>query len=230
MYQSAVILPAIFEHTEYIYIDWMANTILRLCEVAEEIGYLAQHDFFAQIPALRNDFSIPDYCYASIPSPPTTGQSIRNGVSNNDADDNETSSRISINAWFGPANTISPLHTDPHHNILTQIIGDKFIRLYSPTQTPNLYPRGKEDGDLGIDMSNTSQVDIGVGMRVAEDNGFETVTEEQRKDFEERFPKFKDAEFVEGVLRPGECLFIPKGWWHYVRSLSPSISVSFWWD
>ncbi len=31
------------------------------------------------------------------------------------------------------------------------------------------------------------------------------------------------------VLAPGECLYIPRHCWHYVRSLSPSFSVSFWW-
>lgn len=32
------------------------------------------------------------------------------------------------------------------------------------------------------------------------------------------------------VLRPGDALLIPKGWWHHCTSLTISISVSFWWD
>ena len=31
------------------------------------------------------------------------------------------------------------------------------------------------------------------------------------------------------VLQPGEMLYIPPRWWHYVKSLSVSFSVSFWW-
>lgn len=31
------------------------------------------------------------------------------------------------------------------------------------------------------------------------------------------------------VLEPGQMLFIPPGWWHYVRSTTVSFSVSFWW-
>ena len=31
------------------------------------------------------------------------------------------------------------------------------------------------------------------------------------------------------VLKEGECLYIPVGWWHYVRGLKAGISVSFWW-
>jgi hypothetical protein len=31
---------------------------------------------------------------------------------------------------------------------------------------------------------------------------------------------------LEGVIRPGDCLFIPRGWWHYIKSLSLSCSVA----
>lgn len=35
--------------------------------------------------------------------------------------------------------------------------------------------------------------------------------------------------FQDVVLGPGQMLYIPPGWWHFVRSLSTSFSVSFWW-
>jgi lysine-specific demethylase 8 len=79
----------------------------------------------------------------------------------------------------------------------------------------------------------------------------------ERPDWD-RFPNFKDVEVLECVLGQGEMLFIPiqvsptlffflfllfrelfsatqrtfcslAQWWHYVRSLSVSFSVSFWW-
>ena len=75
----------------------------------EEIGYLAQHDLFSQIPQLRNDIITPDYCYVDLPG--------------SESDD------VITNAWVGPRGTVSPLHTDPHHNLFAQVVGAKYFRL-----------------------------------------------------------------------------------------------------
>lgn len=47
---------------------------------------------------------------------------------------------------------------------------------------------------------------------------------------EKKFPKVQDLEFVDCILEEGEMLYIPPKWWHYVRSLTTSFSVSFWWS
>jgi lysine-specific demethylase 8 len=194
----------------------------------ERTGYLAQHDLFAQVPALRNDICIPDYCYSE--PPPSPCDSMNPPPQANDAGP-------LLNAWFGPAHTISPLHHDPHHNIFAQVVGYKYIRLYAPAETPRLYPRGR--GANGVDMSNTSRIEVEKGMHVWEGwrgwDGFDPElvngdVEERKREWEAEFPQFREARYVECVLGPGECLYIPRGWWHYVRSLSPSFSVSFWWD
>ena len=161
-------------------------------------GYLAQYDLFAQIPSLRNDIAIPDHCYTEM------AYSQGSGVAKLE--------EPNLNAWFGPAGTISPLHHDPYHNILCQVVGKKYVRLYSPAETEKLYPRGIEEG--GVDMGNTSAVDV-----EAEEDVMEAL-----------FPRFHEAKYVETILSEGECLYIPIGWWHYVRSLTVSFSVSFWWN
>ncbi|OAL53865.1 jumonji domain-containing 5 [Pyrenochaeta sp. DS3sAY3a] len=194
----------------------------------DQKGYLAQHDLFAQMPSLRADISIPDYCYCDpAPSPHLTNIKPVAKLS-----------EPLLNAWFGPAGTTSPLHTDPYHNILAQVVGYKYVRLYAPAETEKLYPRDVNED--GVDMSNTSQVDLDDAMAVypqiawGETRGPSAQAEQnlgqREKDFEELFPNFKDAKYIEGVLGPGDCLYLPVGWWHYVRSLTPSFSVSFWFN
>jgi ribosomal protein L16 Arg81 hydroxylase len=42
-----------------------------------------------------------------------------------------------------------------------------------------------------------------------------------------RHPLYRYANKFVFDLNPGEALFIPVGWWHHVRALDVSISVSF---
>ncbi|XP_023672310.1 lysine-specific demethylase 8 [Paramormyrops kingsleyae] len=151
-------------------------------EEGDGVGYLAQHQLFDQVPELKADIHIPDYCC----------------LGEGDEDD------ITINAWFGPAGTISPLHHDPQHNLLAQVVGSKYIRLYSPEDSRKLYAHQSQL------LHNTSQVDV-----ESPDN--------------ERYPLFGEVPYQECLLQPGDMLFIPARHWHYVRSLQLSFSVSFWW-
>ncbi|KAF3699986.1 Lysine-specific demethylase 8 [Channa argus] len=150
---------------------------------AKGLGYLAQHQLFDQIPELKEDICLPDYCC----------------LGEGDEDN------ITVNAWFGPGGTVSPLHQDPQQNLLAQVVGSKYIRLYSPEDTDKLYPHQSQL------LHNTSQVEV------------------ENPDIEQ-FPEFAKAPYLECVLRPGDVLFIPVQHWHYVRALELSFSVSFWWS
>ncbi|KAJ8038775.1 JmjC domain-containing protein 5 [Holothuria leucospilota] len=168
------------------------------------VGYLAQHQLFNQIPELLDDITIPDYCYIKICSYPSDeGKYGKEGEGTEVVDDDDD--EVDINAWFGPAGTISPLHHDPKHNCLAQVVGEKYIRLYSQDQSSKLYPH------QGFLLHNTSQVDV-------------------ENPSAARFPEFSSACYQECILQPGELLYIPPKCWHYVRSLTTSFSVSFWWN
>jgi hypothetical protein len=110
-------------------------------------GYLAQHDLLKQIPALRGDIMVPDYCYLDPPvSPPDEPKVGYIGTE-----------EVHMNIWLGPGGTRSPLHNDPYENIFAQVVGYKYFRLYPPRMTEKVYPRGVEGG---IEMGNTSQVEL----------------------------------------------------------------------
>ncbi|KAK7928055.1 hypothetical protein PG985_005053 [Apiospora marii] len=183
---------------------------------SKQIAYLAQHPLLTQLPALRNDILVPDLCYTSPPPHPTDSSKDQPEVD-----------EPMLNAWFGPPGTITPLHNDPYHNLLVQVVGCKYVRLYSPLHTEQMQARGKEDG---VEMGNTSSLDVGAlegWDRPAEDR--QTSPDEQASEEMTR-KAFKDVPYVDCILNPGDTLYIPIGWWHYVRGLSVSFSVSFWWN
>ena len=105
--------------------------------------------------------------------------------------------------WLGPAETVTPLHFDWHDNLLVQIFGTKQLILYPASCTDALYPM---EG-----VRNASRLDP------------------ESPDYE-AFPKSADVltQRQVCVLQPGEVLYIPRCYWHHVKSLSLSASISFW--
>jgi len=105
-----------------------------------------------------------------------------------------------INLWLGGP-THSGLHFDRDDNFLVQIFGVKRAVLVAPEYAGSL--------DLIPDTPSKS------GLSPEQIEGpahgsFATV------------PRWC------GAIGPGDALFIPKGWWHYLASLGRSISLNVW--
>jgi hypothetical protein len=100
--------------------------------------------------------------------------------------------------WCGPAGTVTPLHHDTMNILLAQVVGRKLVTLIPSCETHLVY------NDVGV----YSRVDC------------------EAPDYD-RFPLFRRASRAQVMLEPGQVLFIPVGWWHHVRSLDISMSVSF---
>jgi len=106
--------------------------------------------------------------------------------------------RQKVFLWFGPAGTVTPLHHETMNVLFAQVLGRKLITLIPSFETNLVY------NHVGV----YSEVDC------------------EAPDYN-RHPLFRNVSRLEVLLEPGEVLFIPVGWWHHVRSLDISISVSF---
>jgi ribosomal protein L16 Arg81 hydroxylase len=100
--------------------------------------------------------------------------------------------------WFGPAGTKTPFHHDLTNNFMAQVIGRKRVRLVPLTDTAHMYNH----------LHCYSQIDGGA-IDV------------------ERFPSVQHARMIECTLEPGELLFLPIGWWHYVEALDASVTLTY---
>ena len=106
---------------------------------------------------------------------------------------------VSQNLWISPRGNQSSFHHDANvDNLNVQIHGRKLFVLVSPASYRNLYPQS-----FGYSP-----------VRVFEPNP--------------GYARFAEARPVQAVLEPGDILFIPQYWWHWVRALEPSVNVNVW--
>ncbi len=112
-------------------------------------------------------------------------------------------------AWIGTKTTVQT-HFDANENIACVVLGEREVTVFPPDQLAGLYPGPLEVAPGGVMVSLTSL-----------DN----------PDFEAH-PRFEDTLKTarRATLRPGDAIYIPYGWWHHIRSLSPlNMLVNYWW-
>ena len=155
---------------------------------SDKVAYVSQHPIFHQIPELQSTFTVIPYTLGRLRV--------------------ETSA---VNLWLGTAGTRTAIHRDPYLNLLCQVSGYKYVRIYAVSETPHLYV-ADTDTLRGSNVNNFTRSPV--------DPESPTVSREH--------PRALAAKFLETILAPGDVLFMPKGHWHYVRSLTSSVSVNFW--
>ena len=109
--------------------------------------------------------------------------------------------------WMGSGGVVTPLHFDHCHTVISQVVGRKRVIVSPLDDSEHLYPRSVADG-----APRTSRIDLGAWLR-----GDAT----QRA----LYPDVVRARLYETELTPGDLVYIPPGWWHYVEALEGNASV-----
>jgi ribosomal protein L16 Arg81 hydroxylase len=103
--------------------------------------------------------------------------------------------------WIGPAGTVTSLHHDLTNNFIAQLVGRKRITILSASEVGKLYNQRHVFSEIP-DLED-STVDLS------------------------QYPRLVEACLCDIILEPGEIVFMPVGWWHQVKSLDFSVTVTY---
>jgi hypothetical protein len=214
-------------------------TLLTLMTSPEppELSYARESRLLAQAPELQRDISTPDYVERSRPHLPN-----RTGYAG-------------PSAWLGPAGTIAQLHWDPEHNMYCQVRGRKYVVVIAPDDGPYTYPNVFTVSALRTKpffRSHTTLLDrietiahqyparelaFREALHGSLDEGDLSTLCDYLLDANNchadaetpnltAYPLFGRARRFDALLSPGDLLFLPRMWFHYVRALDTSISIN----
>lgn len=112
--------------------------------------------------------------------------------------------------WVGSGRHVVDLHHDEMLNLITMYSGVKRITLLPPTSLPSLYPAPLHRKVGGVPRSLVKLLSLD----------------------HERYPRMEEAlrASCQTVLYPGDALFIPPLWWHYVESYGFNLMVNAWYN
>lgn len=100
--------------------------------------------------------------------------------------------------WIGANGATTHMHRDLNNGIVAQVCGRRRFSLVPSRQMDLIYNTSGFVSD--VDFRNPN-CDV--------------------------FPDLKRATILNGVLEPGQALFLPLGWWHYFEALEPTFSLTF---
>lgn len=120
------------------------------------------------------------------------------------------------NIWMGIPPTYTPLHKDPNPNLFVQLASSKCVRIFGPSTGASIFREVQQS--IGRTSSSTFR-------------GEEMMEGPERIALDEVvWGQSVGKEGYEVVVRPGDALFIPKGWWHSIKSIGTNVTASInWW-
>lgn len=103
--------------------------------------------------------------------------------------------------WIGPAGTVTSLHHDLTNNFIAQLVGRKQVTVLPAAEVGRMY----NHHHVFSQITDLDDPDLDQGL----------------------FPRLADTTAFTVVLEAGEILFMPLGWWHQVRALDFSVTMTF---
>jgi hypothetical protein len=103
--------------------------------------------------------------------------------------------------WIGPAGTLTSLHHDLTNNLIAQVVGRKRLLVLPASEVGKLY------NHLHVFSEISDLEDPALTL--------------------DQFPRLEHARFTEVTLMPGEMIFMPLAWWHQVRSIDFSVTITY---
>jgi hypothetical protein len=218
-------------------IDISTLLTLMASPLPPELSYARESRLLADAPRLQQDISTPEYVEQSRPH--LTARTGYSGPS----------------AWLGPAGTVAQLHWDPEHNVYCQVRGRKYIVVVPPDDAACTYPNvfdvaalrskpfftahdglfqriaatARESGPRNAAfrealVSALSKRELSTLCDYLLDTNNCHVNAEA-PDLDAH-PLFGHARRFDALLAPGDLLFLPRMWFHFVRALDASISIN----
>jgi lysine-specific demethylase 8 len=127
---------------------------------------------------------------------------------------------------WAPANTPTFLHRDPFHTMVAQVVGHQYVRIYPADQMQYIYPH-PDPFNRNTSLIRSPMLDRFHGDATATATTTSFAEEQSNLDLASRFPLLSQATYMECVLKPGELLYIPQGYWYFAKTLSYTFALSF---
>lgn len=111
---------------------------------------------------------------------------------------------LTAQLWFAAPGVTATPHYDVTHNCFVQLHGTKRFRLAPPTAARSMYlfPAAHPNARQSQATDPTTA--------------------------DSRFPLASSVEWIEAILKPGDLLYMPAYWFHWVDAKTASVSVNAW--